>query len=145
MGGLIEQFLRFGAVGVLNTLLDFSLFNLLTGKFRWPKIRANLVSASVAMTFSFLANGQWVFPGAEGFLAERAVKFILVTATSGWLVQNVVIRLLDAWSLRWLNAHCAVTSHGTRVAFFQRNLLKAAAVGTGMLWNFSWYRLWVFA
>jgi putative flippase GtrA len=145
MGGVSEQFLRFGTVGVVNTLLDFALFNLLAGRWRWPKIRANLVSASVTMSFSFLANWHRVFPAHGGQPAERAVRFLIVTLTSGWLVQNGVIRLLDVWSLGLLTLRLAPSLPEARLAFLHRNCLKAAAVGAGMFWNYAWYRLWVFA
>lgn len=145
MGGLIGQFLRFGLVGVGNTLLDFALFNLLAGRCRWPKIRANLVSASVAMTFSFLANGHWVFPAHGGHPAERAVRFLAVTLTSGWLLQNVVLRLLDAGAWKLLTNLVGPTCPEAKVNLLHRNLLKAAAVAAGMLCNYAGYRMWVFA
>ena len=145
MGGLIAQFLRFGLVGVVNTLLDFALFNLLAGKWRWTKIRANLGSVSVAMTFSFLANWHWVFPAHGGHPAERAARFLAVTLASGWLVQNGVIRLLDAVSLRLLAKVVSPTCPEAKVNLLHRNLLKAAAVAAGMVCNYAGYRTWVFA
>ncbi len=144
MGRLIEQFMRFGLVGVINTLLDFALFNLLAGKLRWRKIPANLVSTSVAMSFSFLANWLWVFPTHDGQPAERAVRFLVVTLASGWIVQNAVIRMLDAMCMRLLTKFAAPVFPPAKIAFLHRNILKAAAVGAGMSWNFTWYRLWVF-
>ena len=145
MGGLIAEFLRVGLVGVVNTLLDFALFNFLAGRCRWTKIRANLVSASVAMTFSFLANWHWVFPAHGGHPAERALRFLAVTLTSGWLVQNGVIRLLDAGTLKLLTRVVGPTYSEAKMNLLHRNLLKAAAVGAGMFWNYAGYRMWVFA
>ncbi len=144
MGRLIEQFMRFGLVGVINTLLDFALFNLLAGKLRWRKIPANLVSTSVAMSFSFLANWHWVFPIHDGQPAERAARFLVVTLASGWIVQNAVIRILDAMSMRLLTKFAAPAFPRAKIEFLHRNTLKAAAVGAGMFWNFCWYRAWVF-
>lgn len=144
MGRVIEQFMRFGLVGVINTLLDFALFNLLAGKLRWRKIPANLVSTSVAMTFSFLANWHWVFPAHGGHPVGMAVRFLAVTLASGWVVQNVVIRLLDSPARRFLVKFAIPALPKMNIDFLHRNTLKAAAVGAGMCWNFYWYRAWVF-
>lgn len=136
--------MRFGLVGVINTLLDFALFNLLAGKLSWRKIPANLVSTSAAMTFSFLANWHWVFPAHGGQPVEKAVRFLVVTLASGWIVQNVVIRLLDSPARRLLAKFVEPRLPKLNIDFLHRNTLKAAAVGAGMFWNFGWYRAWVF-
>ncbi len=65
--------------------------------------------------------------------------------TSGWLVQNGVIRLLDVWSLGLLTRRLAPSFPEARIALLHRNGLKAAAVGAGLFWNYAWYRMWVFA
>jgi hypothetical protein len=49
--------------------------------------------------------------------------------TSGWLVQNGVIRLLDVWSLGLLTRRLAPSFPEARIALLHRNGLKAAAVG----------------
>lgn len=144
MGRLIEQFMRFGLVGVINTLLDFALFNLLAGKLRWRKIPANLVSTSVAISFSFLANWHWVFPTHGGQPMERGFRFLAITLASGWVVQNMAIRLLDSPTKRVLAGFVEPRLPKLDIDFVHRNTLKAAAVGAAMFWNFCWYRAWVF-
>ena len=149
MANASDEFWRqaggFMLVGGFCAGLDIVLFNFLTSRLQWSKIRANLVSVSLAMTFSFLANWHWVFPAHGGHPAERAVRFLVVTLASGWLVQNGVIRLLDAGSLELLTRAVGPTYSEAKVNLLHRNLLKAAAVGAGMFCNYAGYRLWVFA
>ena len=52
-----KQFLLFCAVGVITTVVDFAIFNLLTRPaVGWRRIPANIVSVTVAMAWSFLAR-----------------------------------------------------------------------------------------
>lgn len=110
---------RFAAVGVVNTLLDTSLFLLLHP--RLGVVGANFVSTSAGMAFSFLANGVFTFASGRPTL-RRATLFLVTTGTTMWLVQPVVIGgLLDV--LGPLTA-------------------KLVAIGVGVVLNFAAYR-WV--
>jgi putative flippase GtrA len=110
---------RFAAVGVVNTLLDTSLFLLLHP--RLGVVGANFVSTSAGMAFSFLANGVFTF-GAGRPTPRQALTFLATTGTTMWLVQPVVIGgLLDV--LGPLTA-------------------KLMAIGVGVVLNFAAYR-WV--
>ena len=67
----------FVLVGVLTTIIDFAVFNLLTGrKLRWRRIPANIVSVSVATVGNSLgalttyAIGVWGGP----WLIERVLR-----------------------------------------------------------------------
>lgn len=147
----VRQFLVFCVVGVVTTLVDFGVFNLLTGRAaRWKRIPANLVSVSMAMTWSFLANWFLVFqPDGNAWLA-RAGRFLLTTGFSAFVLQNVILYLTTyvwRWPVRlalalmrrlgldrWLNEDTV-----------SRNLCKGMAVGVGLLWNFCFYKFFVYA
>lgn len=139
---------RFGTVGVLNTLIDFTIFNLLTSRrIRWSYIRANLVSSTVAMTFSFLANKRAVFR-AGGNTLVQAAAFFAVTAFGLWVIQNVVMHLLTKrW--QWPKKLAAWTSRigfgrVTSQAFILKNGAKVASVLVTLIWNYLLYRNLVF-
>ena len=147
---LAGQFGGFLVVGALTTGLDFAVYNLLTRQPPgWGRVTANVVSCTVAMSFSFTVNGHFVFEAGSGNAAGQAVKFLVVTATSSYLLQSLVIHALSQWWLgpvRWaerLARHCRWTRRWTGDVV-ARNTVKAAAVGTGLLWNFAFYRSWVF-
>jgi putative flippase GtrA len=145
------QFGGFLVVGALTTGLDFLGYNLLTRRPPgWSRVAASLVSCTVAMGFSFTVNWHFVFHPAGAEWLGRAGKFLIVTATSSYLIQSAVIHLLSG---HWSGLVAAATRGCRRLPMCRqwsgdllaRNTVKAAAVGVGLLWNFAWYRWWVYA
>src|ERR1043166_3583851 len=139
-----KQFALFCVVGVLTTAIDFAVFNLLSRPaVGWKRIPANLVSVSVAMTWSFLANWLIVFqPDGHDWL-ERAGRFLATTAFSAFILQNSILYLTTyVWSwpvkaalfvLRTLRLQGRLNEDT-----ISRNICKALAVSAGLIWNFCW-------
>ena len=146
-----QQFLLFCVVGVATTVLDFVVFNLLSRPaVGWRRIPANLVSVATAMTWSFLANWLIVFnPDGHAWL-ERAGRFLVTTLISAFVLQNVVLYLAtDVWKLPVNLALRVVRSLGLHRRLdddmVSRNTAKAMAVSAGLIWNFCWYKFFVYA
>jgi putative flippase GtrA len=148
------QFVLFCLVGVATTAIDFAVFNVLTrpsaGRYRLPVIPANIISVSAAMTWSFLANWLLVFhPSGQEWL-QRAGRFLATTAFSAFVLQNVILYLTThAWKApvqvalfvaRRLNITPRITEEAVA-----RNTCKAIAVSAGLVWNFCWYKFFVYA
>ena len=94
-----EQIVRFIVVGVITTVVDFAIFNLLTGRRQhWRRIPANFISVTAAMTWAFLANWFLVFQPAGDAWLDRAGRFLLTTAFSAFVLQNAVLYLT---TYRW--------------------------------------------
>ena len=90
------QITLFGLVGAANTALDFMIYNLLTKKI--PRIPANICSTSLAMAFSFAATF-FVFQPQSFDAPDQATKFIIVTALSLYVIQNLVIHFTtNVWT-----------------------------------------------
>jgi putative flippase GtrA len=147
---LFNQIGRFASVGVINTIIDVSLFNLLAGRhFGWGKIRANLVSTTCAMTFSFIANRQFVFNSGHGNPLLQAAWFLGVTAFGLYGLQNLVIYILtEVWTAP-VNLAVRLTkllglSGLLKKDLVIRNSAKAAAIATSLVWNFVMYKRVVF-
>lgn len=85
-----EQKLRFIAVGICNTLIDFGLlFGL---KFLGlPAVPANIISTSAAFGFSFFANRKFTFKTNGDNVKRQLFLFIIVTLFGLWGLQTVVI------------------------------------------------------
>jgi putative flippase GtrA len=146
-----QQFLLFCVVGVIATAIDFGIFNLLTGHaLRWRRIPANLVSVSIAMAWSFLANWFIVFhPNGQEWLV-RAGRFLATTAFSAFVLQNLVLYLTTyVWKGPSLAALALARrlrpSHRWNEDMISRNTCKALAVSAGLIWNFFWYKFFVYA
>ncbi|HEY2004683.1 MAG TPA: GtrA family protein, partial [Candidatus Saccharimonadia bacterium] len=67
-------------IGAFNTLLDFAIYNVLSGEFAFSLVKANIISTTTAMIFSFFANKHVVFKKADGSAWRQAIVFWVVTA-----------------------------------------------------------------
>jgi putative flippase GtrA len=146
-----KQFLLFCLVGVSTTVVDFAIFNLLTRPaVGWRRIPANIISVSVAMAWSFLANWFVVFRPDGNEWLERAGRFLITTAFSAFVLQNLVLYFttyvwkwpsrVAVWIVRTIQLH-----HRLNDDMVSRNTCKALAVAAGLIWNFCWYKFFVYA
>lgn len=93
--GIVAQALRFGTVGVANTLIGSGTILVLTWWGMNP-YAANVTGYGVGTVFSFYANSRWTF-GAS-MAGARLVKFLGVLAVSYGI--NVVV-LSAALRMGW--------------------------------------------
>jgi putative flippase GtrA len=126
--------IKFGLVGVINTIVDFSILNILVHFFGFTLIPANIVSTTCAMLTSFTLNKTAVFPEAGRDHIRQLVLFFAVTLTGVWLVQTGVMfgvyQLLDPL-VSWPSA-------------ILLNIAKIVGIGVGLVWNYMWYSRVVF-
>lgn len=123
------QFLRFGVVGIVNTLIDFGILNalvfLLEVRGGMALLCCNAISFICANLNSYFANRTWTFAGNRA-ASFREFGACLVIAFVGLLINSAILWLLTG---------------GTPASLLQLNLAKAAATGVSMGWNFLGYRL----
>ena len=143
----IRQITLFCLTGLINTLLDFGIYNFLTKKL--SRISANICSTTVAMTFSFAVNLIFVFPPEVVHALEQAIKFIVVTAFSLYVIQNVVIYIASNLWLApvrmafTLSQRFSLTKNFNQ-SFVSKNTVKIIATVFSMIWNFFWYKYFVY-
>jgi putative flippase GtrA len=114
------------------------------------RVPANVIATSIAMIFTFTVNWLVVFRPGDPELATRAVKFVIVTATSAYVLQNLVIHALSRVWLGPTRLGVKLTRHLAAAQAWdddviERNIVKVAAVVGGLLWNFFWYKHFVYA
>lgn len=78
--GLV-QFVKFNLVGVVNTLVDFSVFTILTFFGTYFMI-AQVISYSLGVVNSFIMNKYWTFGVKSTPHGEEVLKFIAVNVLS---------------------------------------------------------------
>jgi putative flippase GtrA len=122
--------LRFIVVGLLNTSIDFAILFLLT-RLGVGVFVANMVSTSVALAFSFIANRSITFRSG-GDARVQIVKFTVVTLIALWLVQPAIIVAVSAL-LGGVMSEPLVLLIG-----------KACATIVSMIWNYILYARFVF-
>jgi len=85
-----SELIRFAAVGVFNTLLDFCIFGLLANIIGVDKVVSNIISTTICITISFILNYKFVWK-SEKSIKSTAVGFLAVSLFSAWVVQSLVI------------------------------------------------------
>jgi putative flippase GtrA len=118
--------LRFGLVGVCNTAVDLLGYAALVS-LGLPFFFANFISTSAGLLLSFTLNRNFTFRSRSGDVRSQALWFIAVTGFGLWVMQPVVITLVDS-------------------AFPGINVLipKAAGIAMGLVWNYVLYNKVVF-
>ncbi|MET8849453.1 GtrA family protein [Amycolatopsis sp. NPDC004625] len=118
--------LRFGLVGVANTLVDALGYALLV-TVGVPLFAANFASTTTGMLLSFTLNRNFTFRAKDGDVRRQALLFFGVTAFGLWVIQALVIL-------------------GVTKAFPGVHVLipKFAGIAVGLVWNYLLYHKVVF-
>ncbi|MBF6626497.1 GtrA family protein [Aerococcaceae bacterium zg-BR9] len=116
MQKLIQQIVKFGIVGVIATLIDWSIFYLLFGVFHIWYLLAKTIAFGISTVFNYYLSMKYVF--VSRFEAqERAREFQLFVLLS-------VIGLLLTLGLMWIVVELLAISPGIA------NILVAIVVMT---------------
>lgn len=142
----VSQAGRFGMVGVLNTVIDFTLYNMLTAVFHIMATPAGLISGSVAMVNSFIFNQRFTFR-AKQVEPRRIAYFFIITGFGVYVMRPIILTFFTkAWL--WpshLAYDLARTAHLPFSADFVRNNLAFVMV-ICIVWfyNYIMYKKFVF-
>lgn len=133
----IYQFAKFGAVGTLNSFIDFGILNIaiiftgLSAGMGYSFFKG--ISFFAATTNSFIWNKYWTFEARHSLSKTETAKFYGV-AVIGWIINvstaSIVVNLMGAPSYftseQWANVGAL------------------AGVATSFLFDFFGYKFWVF-
>ncbi len=78
----LKQFLKFNAVGLLNTAVDYLVFALLTEILYLPDTPAKLISYSCGIHNSYVLNTAWTFKRERKRTPSEVLGFVLVNIVS---------------------------------------------------------------
>lgn len=123
--------LRFGLVGIANTVIDFGILFSLTF-LGIPSLISNIFSTSTAFTFSFFANKTFTFK-AKSTTKKQFLLFIAITLFGLWGIQTVVM-----WIVGSLLAASSLEKS------FILLISKLLATISSLIWNYSLYSRVVF-
>ncbi|MFD1884189.1 GtrA family protein [Paenibacillus wenxiniae] len=116
-----SQAIRFAAVGVSNTAIDFIVFMLLQ---HWTGVAAaQIIGYSAGTANSYYWNRKWTFARGKGWDGGELLRFLLVNLSVA-LITSFVITLMSSTIPVWI-AKLGVT-----------------VLGLGI--NFGFSKLWVF-
>lgn len=123
---------RFGIVGIINTVVDFGVLLVLTSVGIPPAI-ANYPSSTVAVAVSFIGNKKYTFKTKGARLKREVTLFLIFTFFCTLILQPLTI-LLVQWLLSPLSLGIVV------VAF----IAKCFATVVTFIWNYYTYSRFVF-
>jgi putative flippase GtrA len=83
--------LRWGAVGLLTTAIDYLLFVNLYGPIK-SVFLANLISASISTSINYFAHHKWSFKTNQNY-SNSGAKY-LINLTFWWVVSTSIIKAL---------------------------------------------------
>jgi len=125
----INRIWRFTLVGLLNTLVDFGLFNLLILLLASPSgaalLACNAAAFLAANLCSYFCNRSWTFA------RTTSASFKEYAAYFGISLIGLLLNSLALWLL----------TGGVVEGFWQLNLAKVGATVVSMVWNFCGYRV----
>jgi len=129
---LAHEIMKFGLVGVLNTLINLAVFNaLLVTIDNVGRVKANFVATAVATVFAYLMSRYWTFrhrPSEHS--TSREFLLFLVFNAIGLGIESALI-----------GGTVYVLGTNTIVAV---NIAKILGLGLGTIFRFWAYRTFVF-
>ncbi|HHW61311.1 MAG TPA: glycosyltransferase [Syntrophomonadaceae bacterium] len=130
---LFLQVSRFYIIGLINTAIDFGIFNLLLACCHEPSstklLGINTLAVSLAMINSYICNGRWTFNQLS--LQPYQISRFTCASLMGMLINSLIV---------WAGS-CIFSDH----IILWLNLSKAAAAVVSSTWNFLAYKYWVFS
>ncbi|MCL6430194.1 MAG: GtrA family protein [Anaerolineae bacterium] len=127
----VDRFVRFGLVGTLGTVVDFSVLNALILGLHLTKFWANTCSFSVAALSNFIWNRLWTFPESRARPFGRQLAQFFAVSVGGYAINQALFLSLD----RWVFAGWGTLGY---------NLAKAIAIVVVLFWNFGANRIWTY-
>ncbi len=132
-------FIRFGLIGLLNTLIDFGIFNILILSFglsaddspRYALFKA--VSFIFAVINSFLLNKHWVFKHEATINVHQVAKFFTIN-----LIGLGINTLIGSFLFSISATHPIFSPHTWA------NIAALCAVAITFTFNFLAYKFFVF-
>ncbi len=161
-----KRFVKFGFVGIMGALVDFTTYNLLLTPFAflfstatlggtWLAARglnddqlftagtvaAGTVSFLLAILSNFVWNRYWTYPDSRSKSLRRQFGQFFIINVSGILIRLPVIALTRHLFTNLLESLRLAATQADRLG---SNLALALAVAIVMFWNFFANRYWTY-
>ncbi|MCL5094228.1 MAG: GtrA family protein [Patescibacteria group bacterium] len=145
---LLKQISKFASVGVLNTAIDFLVFNLLV-KLGVNVIISSVISMTLAITNSYILNKFWTFQDkTKTNITEQASFFVIVSLVGLLLSNSVLYFFYNIWTFPANLALDIVKAISLDKIFSDNfvisNFAKVCGILMAMVWNFIAYKKLVF-
>ena len=96
MQKLLAQIMKFGIVGVIATVIDFGIMNLLHYGLGLNILIANTSGFIVSLIFNYVASMKYVFAHKEGMSRRREFIIFVVLSVIGLVLNDGIVLTLNA-------------------------------------------------
>lgn len=118
MKTLLAQLAKFGVVGIVATVIDFGVMNLLHYALHLDILIANTAGFTISLIFNYIASMKFVFEHRDDMSRKREFAIFVVFSIIGLLLNDgIVLALNKGLSL-------------------EANIAKVAATALVMIYNF---------
>lgn len=143
----LSRIARFGLVGILNTVVDFAVFNILFIFLSTNQSElASIVSGTAAMINSFILNKNFTFR-VKDISLNKKIMFFVVTAFGLYVIRPIIISIFTKTWL-WPSQVLYEITSGLGLPFSQdfdtRNLALVAAIAIVLIYNYLCYKYFIF-
>ena len=118
MKTLLAQLAKFGVVGVIATVIDFGVMNILHYGLHTNLLIANTCGFTISLVFNYLASMKYVFSHREGMSRTREFVIFIVLSVIGLGLNDAIVVAL------------------AEMAGLEANIAKVCATALVMVYNF---------
>jgi len=137
---------RFGIVGILNTLVDIVLYNILFAVFAVPSATAGIISGTLAMINSFIFNQRFTFR-TQKVDTKHIVYFFFITGFGIYVIRPVILSFLTKtwlWPSQIVYDVTSALRLPLSAEFDRNNFALAVAIVLVLGYNYIMYKKFVF-
>ncbi len=92
-----KRFSKFSTVGVINTIIDFSVFYILYEYFGFYYLFAHIFAFLIAVINSFIINAIWTFKALNFKQVIRQVSLFIIVSVFGLCISSLVIYIAQGY------------------------------------------------
>ncbi len=93
----LDQFIKVGIVGVVNTVVSFALFNLFFTILDWSSVVSVSIAFALTTFLSYLLNRAWTFELRDGKVSGRETFHFYLVNGAAWAATAGTMALAEAW------------------------------------------------
>jgi len=135
------RFIKFGIVGIIGSVIDFGVFNLLTILANCSSMISNIISFTLAVINNFILNRYWTYPDTkETPFMKQMVQFSIVSGL-GLAIRVPLFKYLENLLIPLASR---IVPNLLTPTIVGHNVALALVIGVVMLWNFFVNRFWTF-
>ncbi|WP_405860361.1 GtrA family protein [Streptomyces sp. NBC_01515] len=127
---LAREVAKFGAVGVVGTVVNFAVSNLLWHLTSLQAVRANVIATIVAIACNYVGFRYFTYRDRDKSARTKELGLFLAFSLVGLVIENGIL-FAAIYGFGWDSS-------------LQRNVFKVLGIGIATLFRFWSYRSWVF-